>query len=79
MNIEDISTNDFYLHYCNEQKILFVHPIIEGKKSEFPIEIKLDTLLDMGKNDASKWIGETILILITEMREKLFSDPKESE
>ena len=69
---EELFTNEFKVLYDEERKRLCVYRIQEGKEMDFPIEIKLSTLMEMSSYDASKWVGETLLLLIPEMRKKIF-------
>jgi hypothetical protein len=49
-----------------------VYALEEGKKPAVPIALKLATLQGMGSEKASKWVGETVLLLIPAMRKHLF-------
>jgi hypothetical protein len=56
--------------------VLQLTTIHGGKAASVPIEIQLSTLLDMqDPQEACRWFGETILLLIPELREKLFKIP----
>jgi len=79
MSHSDILTNEFQLTYDESQKHLLVYGVKNGQLQPFPIKLRLSTLSDMGAAEASKWVGETILLLIPEMREQLFGLPPESE
>lgn len=72
MGIEKVLTNDFVLHYDEATNRLLIYALENGKKSDFPIALKLDTLKEMGPQEASRWFGETILLLIPTMRKHLF-------
>lgn len=72
MGIEKVLTNDFELHYDEGTKRLLVYAFEGGKKPSVPITLTLDTLKDMGPEKASKWVGETVLLLIPAMRRQLF-------
>ena len=72
MGIEKVLTNDFELHYDEATDRLLIYGLEHGKKSEVPIALKLGILKDMGPEKASKWVGETVLLLIPAMRKHLF-------
>lgn len=71
MNKEDIFTNEFAIQFEENTNSLLIFTIHQGN-CDPPIRLKLDTLTDMGAAVASKWLGETILLLIPEVRKKLF-------
>lgn len=73
MEVNDILTNEFHIRYDAQGERLLLFRIIEGVPSEDPIELRLTTLVEMGSDNASKWLGETLLLLIPEMRKKLFN------
>ena len=72
MNKNDILTNEFSVHFDSKTNALLIYTIHENKKDP-PIRLKLDTLIEMGGDDASKWVGETILLLVPDIRKKLFN------
>jgi hypothetical protein len=72
MDIEKVFTNDFELHYDEATERLLVYALEKGKKPAVPIALKLATLQGMGSEKASKWVGETVLLLIPAMRKHLF-------
>lgn len=67
----DILTNEFLVQLNLDTDCLLIFTIHQGKQDP-PIRLKLDILIEMGSSGASKWVGETTLLLIPEMREKLF-------
>lgn len=69
---DKILTNDFIVRYDEAGQVLRIYTIHDGEKSPFPIDLQLDTLKDMGRGDASRWVGETLLLLVPEIRRKLF-------
>lgn len=72
MDTEQVLTNDFVLHYDEDTDRLLIYALENGKKPEFPIALKLKTLTEMGPQEASKWFGDTVLLLIPAMRKHLF-------
>jgi|GEM_PF-1991715 len=71
MKAEDVFTNEFAIQFDEDSKSLLIFTVHQGRLDP-PIRLRLDTLTEMGAAVASKWVGETILLLIPEMREKLF-------
>jgi hypothetical protein len=71
MNKTDILTNEFSVQFELDTGCLLIFTIHQGKLDP-PIRLKLDVLTEMGTSNASKWVGETILLLIPEIRKKLF-------
>lgn len=72
MNVDDVLTNEFHLRYDEGSERLLLYRVKDGVQLDFPIELRMSTLAEMGAKDASKWVGETLLLLIPAMREKLF-------
>ena len=72
MRKKDILTNEFLVHFDSRTDALLIYTIHENKKDP-PIRLKLNTLIEMGGDAASKWVGETILLLVPEIRKKLFN------
>ena len=72
MGIAKVLTNDFELHFDEATNRLLIYAFEGGKKPDVPIAMKLDTLKDMGPEKASKWVGETILLLIPAIRKGVF-------
>lgn len=73
MDLTSVLSNDVKLRYDEARKILQVTTIHNGKPTDAPIQIRLSTLLEMrDEKEACRWFGETILLLIPEMREALF-------
>ncbi len=68
----DILTNDFVLRYDEGREVLQIFTVSNGRETRFPIELRLATLSEMGSDKASKWLGETLLLLIPAMRINLF-------
>lgn len=71
MKKEDIFTNEFAIQFEEDSNSLLIFTIHQDN-CDPPIRLKLDTLTDMGSAAACKWVGETILLLIPEVRKKLF-------
>ena len=72
MSVADVLTNEFRLKYDEIRKELLILPLYSGKPTDNPIRHTLDMLVGMGPEKASRWVGETILLLVPEMRRDLF-------
>lgn len=78
MDISSVLANDFRVRYDEDRKVLQITTIHNGKPSIVPIEIRLSTLLDMqDSQEACRWFGETILLLVPQLRAELFKLPAE--
>ena len=78
MDISSVLSNDFKVRYVEDRKVLQITTVHSGKTAAVPIEIRLTALLDMDDaQEACRWFGETILLLIPEMRVALFKLPDE--
>ena len=71
-DMANVLTNDFEVHYDSSTERLLIYPYEDGRKPEVPIALKLPTLQGMGPEKASKWVGETLLLLIPAVRKALF-------
>ena len=72
MDVEDVLTNDFRLRYDEENARLLIYSTRDEESSNYPIEIRLETLEEMGAKEACRFVGERILVLIPTMRTSLF-------
>jgi hypothetical protein len=72
MHKNDVLTNHFDVQYVNDEASLLIRTIKNGKRAETPIRLRLDALQKMGSAKASEWVGQTLMLLIPELREKLF-------
>jgi hypothetical protein len=72
MDRNDVLTNHFDVQYVNDDASLLIRTINNGKPAEIPIRLRLDALQKMGSAKASEWVGQTLMLLIPELREKLF-------
>lgn len=72
MSDAEILTNEFVLRYDEASEVLRIYTVNNDRESPFPIELRLETLSAMGPEKASKWLGETLLLLIPAMRANIF-------
>jgi hypothetical protein len=78
MNVSEILANEFLVRYDETDERLLVFALKNGKPdSHVPISLRLAMLKGMGPDEASKWVGQTLLLLIPSMRETVFNLPKE--
>jgi hypothetical protein len=58
---------------CERRKALQITTLHGGEPAAIPIEIHLSTLLDLDDpQEACRWFGETILLLVPDLRTELF-------
>ena len=68
----DMLTNDFRIHFDEEAGDLLVHWLDEEGHCPHPIRISFETLLDAGSEEAARFLGERVLLLIPRARKELF-------
>lgn len=78
MKDDEVLTNEFAIRYDEERECVCIHTI-HGGKEDPPIRIRLENLKEMKREDASKWVGETILLLIPALRREIFGLPHSRE
>lgn len=79
MDISSVLSNDFKVRYDDERAVLQITTIHNGKPAAVPIELRLSTLLGMqDPQEACRWFGETILLLVPALRTELFKLPPEN-
>ena len=71
MKDAEVLTNEFAVRYDERGECVCIHTIHEGREDP-AIRIRLDTLKNMKPEDASKWVGETILLLVPSLRREIF-------
>lgn len=77
MNDEAVLTNEFAVRYDECGECVCIHTI-HGGKEDPAIKIRLATLKDMKPAEASRWVGETILLLVPSLRREVFGLPPSS-
>lgn len=77
MSLKDILTNEFTLLYDNKRQSLLIYTGLNPSLTDTPIEHRLSTLQDLGKDEAAKFVGQTILLLIPQVRSELFREASE--
>jgi hypothetical protein len=79
MDISSVLTNDFNVRFDEGRQVLQITTVHNGTPAAVPIEIRLSTLLNMkDPQEASRWFGETILLLVPDVRLALFNLPMET-
>ena len=74
MKDNEVLTNEFFVRYDEHGECVCIHTVHEGMEDP-AIRIRLDTLKNMKPEDASKWVGETILLLVPSLRREIFGLP----
>jgi hypothetical protein len=78
VKIHQVLTNEFSVNYDEVGERLLIYTLKDGVKvSDVPISLKINMLSEMGADDAAKWVGQTLLLLIPAMRERVFGLPPE--
>jgi len=77
MDKSDILTNNFFVEYDEERRHLCVYTVNNGVKADVPIRLRMDSLLEKGKEHAAQWFGESIFLLIPSLRRELYDLDKE--
>jgi hypothetical protein len=72
VNKNDILTNSFFVEYDEEHRHLCVYTINSGVKADVPIRLRMDALLEKGKDHATQWFGESIFLLVPSLRRELY-------
>lgn len=74
MSIESVLTNEFSVEFNEDSNELLIYTVDNGVKATVPIRHSMTTLLELGKEDASRFVGETILLLVPRIRTELFDE-----
>lgn len=77
MKVKDILTNDFTVRYDAATEAVLIYTQLNPPPGTVPIRLRLSMLKDMGKEEASRFLGERILLLIPETRTQVFGEPIE--
>jgi hypothetical protein len=77
MDISNVLSNEFKVAFDESSKTFQIVSIRDGKPAFAPIRITLETLLAMNDpQEACRWFGETILLLVPEARRSLLNLPQ---
>jgi len=77
MKLKDVLTNEFTVRYDPAEQCLLIYPQLNPPAGTVPIRHRLSVLQEMGSAEAAKFVGQTILLLIPELRAKVFGEPEE--
>lgn len=78
MNVHEVFANEFVVKYDEVHSRLLVYPrSAAGALPDVPISLSVEMLEGLGSDGASKWLGETILLLIPAARERIYKLPPE--
>lgn len=72
MDKSEILTNNFSVEYEPVRKQLCIYTINNGVRADVPIRLRMDSLLEKGKEHAAQWFGESIFLLIPSLRRELY-------
>jgi hypothetical protein len=72
MDKSEILTNNFSVEYEPDRKQLCIYTINNGVRADVPIRLRMDSLLEKGKEHAAQWFGESIFLLIPSLRRELY-------
>jgi hypothetical protein len=77
MDTSNVLSNQFKVAFDEASKTFQIVSMRDGKPTVAPIRITLETLLSMNDpQEACRWFGETILLLVPEARRSLFNLPE---
>lgn len=65
-------THDFRIHFEEETGDILVFWLDKNGHCPHPIRISFETLLNAGSEEAAKFLGERVLLLIPRARKELF-------
>ncbi len=72
MNVDNVLSREFTFRYVPEEESLILYRSLNPNSDPAPIKLHLQTLEDLGPARTSKFVGETLLLLIPELRQHLF-------
>lgn len=73
MKKNEVLSNEFIIKYDEENERVLIYTKKYGVlDSDVPISLRTEMLIEMGADAASKWMGQTIFLLVPELRKKLF-------
>lgn len=79
MKVKDVLTNEFHVRYEEAHQRLAIYTLKDGKPaSDVPISLRLAMLEGMGPDEAAKFVGERIMLLVPTLRERVYKLPKET-
>lgn len=73
MKEEDVLANKFLVEYDEEAETLKIYPYHLGCSVFAPIRLSREMLEKMGKDEACRWIGQKIALLVPRLRSDLFN------
>jgi len=72
----DALTNNFILEYDEDRRHLCVYTVHDGVRDDIPVRLRLDSLLEKGKDHAAQWLGECVFLFVPALRRELYGlDP----
>lgn len=74
MSLKSVLTNEFSIEFDEDSNELLIYTVDNGVRASVPIRHSMATLLELGKEDACKFVGQTILLLVPKIRTELFDE-----
>ena len=74
MKLKSVLTNEFTVRYDPAEQSLLIYRQLNPPPDTVPIRHRTAMLQQMGKDEAAKFVGQTILMFVPELRVKLFGE-----
>jgi hypothetical protein len=68
----DVLTNNFILEYDEHNRHMCVYTVHSGVRDDNSVRLRMDSLLEKGKEHAAQWLGECIFLYIPALRRELY-------
>ena len=68
-----VANNDFKVAYDSAGNRISIYRENEYENVEREVQLQLDAFAEMGSTEATMWVGEAMLQLVPELREKLLA------
>lgn len=68
----DVLTNNFIVEYDEDRRHLCVYTVHDGVRDDNPVRLRMDSLLEKGKDHAAQWLGECIFLFVPALRRELY-------
>lgn len=68
MKPHDVLTNEFTVRYDSAEQSLLIYRQLNPPPGAVPIRHRTAMLQQMGRDEAAKFVGQTILMLVPELR-----------
>jgi hypothetical protein len=68
----DVLTNNFIVEYDEDRRHLCVYTVHAGVRDDNSVHLRMDALLEKGKDHAAQWLGECIFLFVPALRRELY-------